>query len=200
MKAGAKITRRELLVASFSVVGLSNLVPLLLCDTVRAAEKSSLTESQLALLGAVAETIIPATDTPGALGAGVLDFLDMIVGRWLHEEERERFLRGLAEFDTTVRRARGRPFTALSSQEQLTLLTHMAAEETEQATNRPPGTGPFIAQMKALTIFGYYTSESGAAEELQFNLIPGRYEPCSHLVPGEHAPSISRSTFVLRLP
>jgi hypothetical protein len=200
MTAGLNLTRRELL-GGFAVLGLNSLVPMLLSDTrVLAAGRETLADSQRALLGAVVDTIIPATDTPGALGAGVLDFVDRMVAQWLHEAERARFLAGMTRFDRAVRQAEGKPFTALAPPEQLTVLTRMAAEEAATKADTQADTGPFIAQIRALTIFGYYTAEVGASQELQLNLVPGSYEPCRHIAAGEHAPSISRSMSVLRLP
>ena len=38
--------------------------------------------------------------------------------------------------------------------------------------------GPsFYRQLKELTVAGYYTSEAGATQELQFNAVMGRYDP-----------------------
>ena len=46
-------------------------------------------------VAAVAELIIPETDTPGARAAGVGEFIDLIVAEWYTEEQRARFLAGL---------------------------------------------------------------------------------------------------------
>ena len=35
---------------------------------------------------------------------------------------------------------------------------------------------PFFALMKELTLVGYYTSEIGGSEELQYLMLPGRYD------------------------
>ena len=59
--------------------------------------------------------------------------------------------------------------------------------ETEEATELSTGEGtatvggeatgvPFFRQLKELTIAGYYTSEVGATEELQWLASPGRYD------------------------
>lgn len=40
---------------------------------------------------------------------------------------------------------------------------------------------PFFAHVKELTIVGYYTSEVGAAKELQYKHVPGRYDGCAPL-------------------
>jgi len=206
MATGLKLTRRDWLMG-FSAVGLGSLIPALSSATrLRVAENgsprngSALDASQRALVAAVANTIIPTTDTPGALNAGVPEFIEMIVGQWLHEDERARFLAGMTRFDTAVRKSESKPFTALAMQEQLELLRRMAADESASKTNEPPAAGPFIAQLKVLTIFGYYTSEMGASQELELNLVPGRYEACHEMAANERAPSLSRSLPVLHLP
>jgi hypothetical protein len=199
-----KLTRRDWLLAC-SAMGLSSLIPPLSAAAQVAAQdtpknSASFDESQRALLAAVANTIIPTTDTPGALDAGVPDFIEMMVRQWLHEDERVRFVTGMTLFDSAVRQSEGKAYTALAPREQLTLLTRMAAQESASNANAPPNAGPFIAQMKALTIFGYYTSQAGASQELELNLIPGRYEACHEMAATEHAPSLSRSMPVLHLP
>lgn len=54
-----------------------------------------------------------------------------------------------------------------------------------------PGTGqreriqvrlrPWFRTMKELTVVGYYTSEIGATQELQYEHVPGRWVPCAPL-------------------
>ena len=45
---------------------------------------------------AMIDQIIPATDTPGAKGARVNEFIDVILTEWATPEERKNFLDGLA--------------------------------------------------------------------------------------------------------
>ncbi len=152
------------------------------------------------LLTALGDTIIPATDTPGAAEAGVADFVAMMVERWMHPDERARFLAGLDSFDATVRRSYGQPFAALPPARRLEILQAMAAAEEGTAAGTPPAEGPFLARIRALAIYGYYTSEAGASQELELNLVPGHYEPCHDLQPGERAVSLGRNNAVLRMP
>src|SRR5260370_38202241 len=48
---------------------------------------------------AMMDQIIPATDTPGAKGPGVNEFIDVIFTEWADAEERKNFLEGLAAVD-----------------------------------------------------------------------------------------------------
>jgi len=45
------------------------------------------------------DQIIPATETPGAKGALVNEFIDVILTEWANDEERRNFLSGLADMD-----------------------------------------------------------------------------------------------------
>jgi gluconate 2-dehydrogenase gamma chain len=125
-----------------------------------------------------AELIIPETDTPGARAAGVSEFIDLIVTEWYTEEERARFLNGLADLDRRSRAAIGRLFVEApaSSQEQI-----FSELEGELLTFRATGGKPeerFFHQLKYLTLFGYYTSQVGLEQELHWTTVPGRYDPC----------------------
>jgi len=46
---------------------------------------------------------------------------------------------------------------------------------------------PFWRLMKELTMFGYFTSEQGATQALDYVPIPGRYDGCIPLKPGQKA-------------
>ena len=51
-----------------------------------------LTAHQDATVAAMAELILPQTDTPGAKAARVNEFIDLIVAEWYSEEDRLTFL------------------------------------------------------------------------------------------------------------
>src|SRR5690242_13159474 len=74
---------------------------------------------------AMIDQIIPATDTPGAKGARVNEFIDVILTEWANDEERQNFLTGLANVDKESNELFGKDFTAASPEQQLTLLRAM---------------------------------------------------------------------------
>ncbi len=145
---------------------------------------------QTALLSAIADTILPDTDTPGAVKAGVVDFMTLMISGWLDPAESARFLSGLDEFGSEAKRATGQSFTALPPSARLAHLKIVQAAAGPLRSGHGPV--PFFLMVKRLTVFGYYTSEIGAATELTFNLVPGAYDPCAKVDHAEHAFSISR--------
>jgi hypothetical protein len=108
------------------------------------------------------ELVIPETDTPGAKGARVNRFIDLI----LHEavaKERDGFLRGLAWMDTRSKQLYEKEFVKATPAEQTALLTRIAAAAPEVADREGAA---FFRALKSMTIDGYYSSEIGLMKEL----------------------------------
>lgn len=134
---------------------------------------------------AVADLIIPATDTPGATAAKVNEFIDLVLAEWLDPEEKTRFLNGLADVDARCRKRFAKDLTACTPEQQTELLQLLDAEvaalrdaERQGGKPEPTPSAGFFRTMKWLTLTGYYTSEIGANEELHNPIIPGRYDAC----------------------
>src|SRR5216684_3899878 len=93
---------------------------------------------------AMIDQIIPATETPGAKGARVNEFIDVILTEWANDEERRNFLSGLADVDKQSTTLFGKNFASASPEQQLTLLRSLdetaaitrSARESREA--RPP--------------------------------------------------------------
>ncbi len=154
---------------------------------------SATNAGQRALIFSIADTIIPQTDTAGARGAGVADFIDMIVANWMDEGQRVAFLDGLTAFDAAVRASSGRSFDSLSPQRRETVLrAALIKAQALQKTLNHEGHAPFLVWLKRLTVHGYYTSEIGASQELVLNATPGEYVSCHKMKPGERSFSMDR--------
>jgi hypothetical protein len=137
----------------------------------------------------MAEMIVPETDTPGAASARVNEFIDLIVTEWYNDEERKRFLNGLANVDAVSQKSYGKNFIDCAEAEQVKMLTQFdqaMAAEAAALKSRPPGTRMeppqpthnFFHMFKQLTLTGYFTSEAGAKQALHFQMIPGHYDGC----------------------
>ncbi len=62
-------------------------------------DRRTLTPHQCVTVRAMAEMILPATETPGAANSGACEFVDLMLTEWYEPAEKERFLRGLADLD-----------------------------------------------------------------------------------------------------
>lgn len=83
---------------------------------------------QAQMIAAIAEHIIPETDTPGARSAGVPRFIETMLAEYYTPEQRARFLDGLADLDARARSQHGRPFLRCTSAQQHALVAALDAE------------------------------------------------------------------------
>lgn len=135
----------------------------------------ALTTDQLELLELLVDRIIPATDTPGARDAGVPAFIDKLLDQWADPKERDRFLNGLAAIEDGTRETYGVVFREATPEQQNALLTRLD-QQAVRARQEEADPLPFFATLKEWTLVGYYTSEIGATQELQWLAAPGRYD------------------------
>src|ERR1700726_539622 len=74
---------------------------------------------------AMIDLIIPETDTPGAKGARVNEFIDVILTEWATPDERQNFLQGLEGVDKQSQELFGKTFVDAMPVQQVTLLRAM---------------------------------------------------------------------------
>lgn len=145
-----------------------------------------LSAEQAKLVSALSEVIIPKTDTPGAIEAGVPSFIDSMLKEVYPQADKDRFTRGLASFDEEAKGAYGDAFADCKKEDQVALVKkhHDAlggkGGDTSAGWWRASGGGdkPFIIEMKELTLVGFFTSQPGAAQVLQYNQAPGPFKGC----------------------
>ena len=142
------------------------------------APPATLTPAQARTVTALAETIIPRTDTPGASEAGVTAFVDALLTGWLDASDRDRFLAALDEVDPIARSAHGAAFADCTPDQQAALAGRL--DEDLGRRRRDPAideTQTFFYDMKRFTLAGYFTSEPGL-RSLGYRVIPGAFEGC----------------------
>jgi hypothetical protein len=131
---------------------------------------------QKALLAEVTDTIIPATDTPGAKAAGVEEFIVRVMRDCYRYEEQRTFYAGLAGLEMASKTDRDRGFTELEAGARHEVLKAYAEKNEE-----------FFRLLRELTVVGYFTSEIGATKALEYLPIPGRFEGDVAMTPGQKA-------------
>jgi hypothetical protein len=146
-----------------------------------------LNQHQDATVTAMSELIIPETDTPGAKGARVNEFIDLMLAEWFDQADTSLFLQGLTQVDVDSRKRFGANFIACNSSQQADLIgrldnaamefarTHNAAAKVHTTSE----SNTFFYTFKRLTLVGYYTSEIGFKKELGKTIIPPGHAGCA---------------------
>ena len=111
------------------------------------------TPQEFATVSRIADLIIPATDTPGAVQAGVPAYIDYVVDS--NEEWRQLYRDGLAWLHQ-------QNFEGLSETDQIAVLTRYIDQPGED----PPV--PFFRAIKSMTADGFYTSREGLVVDLGY--------------------------------
>jgi len=119
---------------------------------------AALGPSQAEFIALFADTLIPATETPGAVAAGVPAFLTLLFNEWFLPDEQASFLAGIEELT-------GTEFSRLSADERLELLRTWDAAATAHAHDPAQERG-FYSRLRGLVLIGYYTSDAGQNMEL----------------------------------
>jgi hypothetical protein len=137
-----------------------------------------LNENQASLVSQVAEIIIPRTDTPGAKDAGVPAFIDKMLKKCYSAEDQKRFTEGLQAFNDDAKKAYGEDFWDLDDEDQTAFVTKVHDAAVHESNDADSEKRPFILMMKELTMLGFFTSEPGATQVLQYVAVPGAYHGC----------------------
>ena len=136
--------------------------------------------AERAVLDTVCAALIPRTDTPGAVEAGVPAFIDAMMTHWAAPATAEGFRAVLAKIDGEAKAATGKGFAGLPAEQRGARL--QAFDAAAFAVDDPAWHG-----FKTLALTGYYLSEAGATQELRYELSPGVWEPGIKIGPDTRA-------------
>ena len=167
------IGRREAIRRAALLAGVA-IAPDWLDFAVRAqtpATRTYLTPAQGALLSAAAERILPRTDTPGAIDAGVPAFIDRFYGEFMSAADRQLLTGALDEIEKGAATAHNASFASLAPAQQDAVLRGVA---TAQQGKDPSSFG----LLRSVTVFGYFTSEPVGKNVLHYDPVPGAYDGC----------------------
>lgn len=132
----------------------------------------TLNAEQQKLVTQIAEMIIPETDTPGATSVKVPEFIDLILTEWASDEEKAAFLAGLADIDVQTAAAMGAPkFVELAEAKRGEFLTGLDAKRPAKA-----GAAHAFERIKALTVYGYFTSQPVQVDILKTQMFFNGYD------------------------
>lgn len=136
----------------------------------------SLTKADIAFLDEVAETILPATKTPGAKAAKVGAFMQIMVNDCYETKDQTIFMEGIKKLDEAAKQANGKTFMLSTPAQRTSLLIALDKEAKEyQKTKKWADPKHYFTMMKELTLTGFFTSEVGATKALRHIAVPGKF-------------------------
>jgi hypothetical protein len=139
-------------------------------------------------LDEVAETILPATATPGAKAAAVGAFIALMVTDTYSPDEQALFMDGMTRLEAACVRSHGRGFLAADAGQRLALLGRLDREAYDHGLSAAAEDPPhYFRMLKELTVLGFFTSEIGYTQTMRYVESPGRWDPCVDYSPGERA-------------
>ena len=145
------------------------------------ATATTLTPARARVMEALAEVILPETDTPGASQAGVTEFVSALVDGWLDDDDRDRFLAGLDTVDPAARDRFGADFADCAPGEQAQLAGALDAEVTRLREDPAADeTRHFFHDAKRFTLTAYFTSAVGL-EAIGYRTTFRAFEGCAPL-------------------
>ena len=201
--------RREAMLRVAALTGLTLSAPLMSgllvsCDrSTKTAEKETASRTvsgkHRTMVEEIAERIIPKTSTPGAKEALVPAFILTTLADCYPEKDQDTFFKGLDQLDADAKKAHNNSFLDLKAAEQTALLvqTEKAFQERKTKNKEAEKTAKesggkyetpaleFFQIMKELTLVGYFSSEPGATQALAYVHVPGAYQACTDMKPGQ---------------
>jgi gluconate 2-dehydrogenase gamma chain len=144
----------------------------------QASGDSFLTADEKAAVKAMADQIIPRTDTPGASDIGVPAFIDRMLAGYYQDRERNIMRAGLAQVQADAGALGAVSFATLTGDQQVALMQRYDQEQYAytRANGGTQNTPPhFFRMMKELTIIGFCSSEQVATQLMNYNQNPGPY-------------------------
>jgi len=130
-----------------------------------------LNSSEMALLTSIAGLIIPTTDTPGAVEAGVQDTIQDLLSNWGEDNVRSYWRGGLKSIGQHF--GEEQVFADLSAEKQTELLSAL-----DKGVYKGKIDLPFYKDLKRAVSGAYYMSEVGATQELAYDPVPGDFKGC----------------------
>lgn len=149
---------------------------------------AAFTLDDTSFLDEVAETILPATKSPGAKAAKVGQFMTVMVNDCYEEKDQKLFHDGIKKLDDECNKANGKSFMDSTPEQRTAFLTKLdKVAKDYQKSKKPEDPNHYFTMMKQLTLFGYFTSKEGATQALRYVAVPGKYEGCIDYKKGDKA-------------
>lgn len=182
------------------------------CKTGAKAD-AGFTASNISLLDEVAETIIPATNTPGAKAAQVGEFMKVMVTDCYTEKQQSAFTAGISQLEEACKKMHSKGFMDCDAKQRHDLLVSLEKEAKDFNQKRDETDKPlreandeankklawkdhkefegspshYYTMMKQLTLLGFFSSKTGMTETLRHIPVPGKFDGAFPYAKGDKA-------------
>jgi Gluconate 2-dehydrogenase subunit 3 len=147
--------------------------------------QAGFTDADRALLDEIGETIIPATNIPGAKATNIGAFMTMMVTDCYSAKQHAAFSDGLVAINDASKARFGTSFVESTPAQRTELCNALDAQQRQEAKEAKketaagnPSKAPsahYFRMMKDLTILGYFSSEIGCTQAVTYLEVPGAY-------------------------
>lgn len=143
-----------------------------------------LTADEAKFISTFVDTILPRTDTPGALDVKADMFMDKVFAMTYDEGGQAKIRADIAQFNADCKQNFGDVFINLKKEKQVEALKAAEANAgtfngsvwgTAVGTQQPVG---FYRSIKSMTLWAYFSSEEIGKNVLSYDPIPGMYQGC----------------------
>lgn len=185
------MNRRDALRKTALLAGTAASAPTLLSLLQSCAKQDRLTwtpqflnEDQARFISAFVDTILPKTETPGALDVKTDIFIDLVYAKAYDEQGQENVVLEIEKFNADCKSTYGDVFADLSMDDKTECLKEHEAKSpkfngrvwgTAVGKQEPVG---FYRSLKSMALSAYFSSEEIGKNILSYDPIPGEYLGC----------------------
>jgi hypothetical protein len=160
------------------IIGGAALLPSCVHETGKASVKLNnlnISADQEKLIGDMAETIIPKTNTPGAKDLQLHLFVLKMVDDCATKKDQQAFMAGMGQFTDLVDKRYSRSFGECDQKQREQLLLSIEQDKDLKSPIYPAELKTFYGAVKGQTVNGYTTSKYFMTKQVVYELVPGRY-------------------------
>lgn len=176
--------RRQALEQTAKILGISYLAPgifiaLQSCESNNNKDgwqPVALSQQQVDILIATADTILPETNSPSASEVKVHEFIDLIIKDVLTEEQGSNIILALSDIEESSKAKTGKSISKLDDEQKASVI--QAIDDAAYGVKSQEKTSTHYKYLKTFILLSYYSSEQGVKQNLDYLPIPGEYQPC----------------------
>ena len=127
-----------------------------------------------AMMAALADTLIPGGDTPGAKDVDAHRFAFVMVNDCFSPDEQQQFLKGMDKFEAMCKETYGKNFATLDNTQRTAIVEKLVALNNDKSNDAVQ----FYQKSKSLILQGFTNSKYYMTKVRVYEMVPGRYHGC----------------------